>query len=59
MTRKEELLPRPYWAIFFKRVRESVPRQVDKTSGALREEIGFLNSQGKGEDKLFFYIALS
>ena len=40
-------------------VRESVPRQVDKKSGALKEEIGFLNSQGKGEDKLFFYIALS
>ena len=40
-------------------VRESVPRQVDKKSGAFKEEIGFLNSQGKGEDKLFFYIALS
>ena len=62
MTRKEELLPRPYWAIFFKRVRESVPRQVDKksgvpeeeeeeegVSGALKGKIGVWNSQG-GKD---------
>ena len=40
-------------------VRESVPRQTDKKPSALKEEIEFLNSQGKGEDKLFFYIALS
>ena len=38
MMRKEEPLPRPYWAIFFKRVRESVPRQVDKKSGVPEEE---------------------
>ena len=42
MTRKEELLPRHYWVIFFKRVRESVPRQVDKKSGV---------PEGDGEEK--------
>ena len=40
-------------------MRESIPRQVGNKSGALKEDIGVLNSQGKGKDKLFFYIALS
>ena len=49
-------------------MRESIPRQVDrspgsprrrKESGALKEEIGVWNSQGGGKDKhLFFFFSL-
>ena len=51
-------------------MRESSSRQVDKKSGsrrrreesgALEEEIGVLNSQGRGKNKgpIFLYIPLS
>ena len=38
--------PRHYWVIFFKRGRESIPRQVDKKSRVSKEEIGVWNSLG-------------
>ena len=47
-----------------KKMRESVPRQVEKKSrvsrkrkgpGVLEEEIGVWNSQGGGKDKHFFF----
>ena len=48
-----------------KKMRESVPRQVEKKSrvsrkrkgpGVLEEEIGVWNSQGGGKDKHFFFL---
>ena len=40
-------------------LRESIPREVDKNSGALKEEIRVWNSQGGGKDKIFFFFFLS
>ena len=39
-----------------KEVRESIPRQVDKKSGAPEEQKGVWGSQGGGKDKLFFFF---
>ena len=38
------------------RVRESIPRQVDKKSRLTEEEIGVWNSQGGGKDKCLFFF---
>ena len=40
-------------------LRESIPREVDKNSGALKEEIRVWNSQGGGKDKIFFFFFIS
>ena len=51
-----------HWLFNSVLLRESIPRQVDKSggprgergSGVLEEEIGVWNSQGGGKDKLIF-----
>ena len=39
-------------------LRESIPRQVDKTSGIPREETRVWNSQGGGKDKHLFFTSV-
>ena len=38
------------------KMRESIPRQVDKKSGVPEEEKGVWGSQGGEKDKLLFFL---